>query len=161
MQNKRKTFNIVQLILWIITISVLILIIAIPKAYNSLDWLFYIFIGLYFIMPIVLVITKLGFGYYIKKKEKEIHDYIPFIGLILFVPLTIFQFLSSINYEGQKIIIIIGLFILLYNLLSIIIINAKAYSNKLYTMLLFIGISIHIANFLISVQVSFNYSIIW
>jgi hypothetical protein len=161
MQNKRKLFNIIQIVLWVITISVLILIIAIPKAYESLNWLFYLFIGLYFIMPIVLVVTKLGFDYYIKKDEKEIHDYIPFIGLILFIPLTIFQFLSSINFDGQKIIIILGVIILVYNLISIVVINVKTYSYKLYTLLLFIAICIHVANFLISIQVSYNYSIIW
>ena len=112
-------------------------------------------------MPIILVISKLGLDIYMKKEEKDIHDYIPFIGLILLVPLMVFQFLNSINHEGQKTIITVGIIILLYNLLSIIIIKVKAKNYKLYRLLLFLAISLHVANFLISVQISYNYSIIW
>jgi hypothetical protein len=158
--NKFKLLNIIQLGLWIISIIGLLTIILIPKNEALLNFLFFVFIILFVIMPIILVVFNLIAYRIYEPKINNAYIIMPFVGLSFMTLLSLIYFLTSINKSGKIQMLLIIIVVLLFNLYSIwYLIKQKDYLFIRHAILLGIGLLIFLLTFFGSVYISYYNSI--
>ena len=159
--TKREIVNYIQFGLWVFSLIGLLLVIVIPKTITTVDSLFYVFIALYIVMPVLLSLTKIVTTYYDKQKDNNFFDIMTFIGTATIMPMMLIYFISSINKDGKLIMIILSSIIVIYNVIAIFLVTKKVKGLKLYLGLLIISLVLYLINIYVALQVSYNYSIVW
>lgn len=161
-KNGFKKYNWIQFGVWIVVIILLTTLILIPKNEARLQFLFIPFMILYIGAPIILITLNLVL--YAKKKPKfnSFFVYLPMISLCFFQVMPFYYFFNSINETGQTFMYMILLPVMVYFITATIILRYKRmYSLKTHIILSLVGLGLFIVSFLISVYISYFYSVNW
>lgn len=159
---KKKIINYVQVALWLIAFVGLMVIILINKTESLYHSLYYVFMILWLVVPLILVIinvTNYGISGTLKK---EAFMYMPLIGLSTFNILAIFRFIPTLDNTG-KISMIIGtvLFLILSIASAVIIYKIKNYQGKYHLALMLVNYLLYLGYFGLSVYISYYHSLNW
>ena len=161
-KKKLEEKSLLQTIIWLVSIVALLLIISVPKDLKAANILFFVFLVLLFIPPTVLSAYHVHRFFKAKLKFNNIYMLVPFFGLSSYMFIIYFYFLNSLKLTAQNILSIVTFSILGYNVVAILILKYKRmYSFKIHSVLLVVAYILYIALLLLSVYLSWNYSVKW
>ena len=113
-------------------------------------------------VPLILITINLKVYFKKKPKFNSFFVYFPMITLCFYQVMPFYYFIDSINDIGQAWMYGVTLPVMLYFVAVTIVLKYKRmYSFKLHFVLSLIAIGLFIASFLLSVYLSYFYSVNW